>query len=280
MIPSIPTLLHLLGRFHPAVVHFPIALISVAAVLEGWQLVRRKPTLAPATGVCVGLGALSGIVAALFGWLLANAQGDDGNLIQLHQWIGIASAAAAVLAAVLIPFANVSRHARLALRSIVFAGAALVGLTGYLGGEITSGPNHLTKGIFSAPEDKSGVPLAAEPASPKEAAPVVAGNIAFHAQVAPILKDHCLRCHCSQKAKGKLNLETRALAVKGGKNGEGIVAGKPENSLVYTRLVDDDADSRMPPPKEAQLSRDQIELIRRWIQEGAVWPENVAVGGH
>jgi hypothetical protein len=111
------------------------------------------------------------------------------------------------------------------------------------------------------------------PPAPKD------GKVAFHDQVMPILKEYCLRCHGGEKVKGKFDLKTRTLAFKGGKNSEGmgIVPGKPQESSLYTRMVDPDEDSHMPPAKDRQPSKEQIELIRRWIAEGANWPDEVAL---
>ena len=93
-------LLRLLGRLHPAIVHFPIALLVVAAALEAWQVLRRKPSLAPATPVCVFLGAMSPALASLFGWFLA--EGEDTELLSLHKWVGLATTGLAVVAALLV----------------------------------------------------------------------------------------------------------------------------------------------------------------------------------
>jgi uncharacterized membrane protein len=261
-------LVRFLGRLHPAVVHFPIALLTVAALLELWQAVRRKPELARATPLCLVVGAVSAIVAALFGWFLDDSDGA-GELMALHKWIGIASAGVAFVAALLLLVAAVSSGARNVFRVVLFTVAGLVGAAGYLGGELVFGRNHLFREIFG--EEKPVVvatPVAAPAANPN-------GKINFTANVAPILEGYCLRCHGGDEVKGKVNLKTKADAFKARKKGACIVPGQPDESPLYTELVNEDVEHRMPPAKEKQLSPEQIATLRAWIEQGADWPEGV-----
>jgi uncharacterized membrane protein len=142
---DVPVIIRLLGRCHTAVVHFPIALVAVAAVLESWQLVRRKPDLARATPVCLAIGALSAVVASLFGWFLDASEGGGGELLTSHKWVGLATTAAALVALVLV---RVPASRRAVLRLTIVAAAGLASATGYLGGELVFGHNHLFKGVF------------------------------------------------------------------------------------------------------------------------------------
>lgn len=275
-----PKVLHLLGRLHPAVVHFPIALVTIAAVLESLQLLRRKPTLHAATPACLVFGALSGVVAAVFGWMLEDAEGGGGAVVDWHKWIGIAAAAVGVLSTLFLVRTTVSSRARTALRATLFLGAALVGLTGYLGGELVFGSNHLMKGIDLFDEPKP-VPLASnddglEPVKVADAK-TAAATADFDHDIAPILREYCLRCHGGEKTKGKLSLKTRTDALKKAANGVSLVPGQPDKSTLYTRLVDTDPDDKMPPPKEKQLTPEQVQRVHQWIKDGAKWPEEVVL---
>ena len=98
----------------------------------------------------------------------------------------------------------------------------------------------------------------------------------FEQQILPILKEHCFLCHADKKQKSGLRLDIRSKARTGGESGKlGIVPGKPSESELYQRLITDDAEKRMPPTKE-KLTAQQTELIRRWIESGAEWPEALA----
>ncbi|MFM2142935.1 MAG: hypothetical protein RLZZ476_1479, partial [Verrucomicrobiota bacterium] len=91
--------------------------------------------------------------------------------------------------------------------------------------------------------------------------------------VQPILETKCLECHRGGKAKGDLQLDTLASAIKGGENdGAAITPGKPDHSAILKRVVSKDEDEVMP-PKGAKLTAAEVEALTTWIKEGAVWPE-------
>jgi hypothetical protein len=99
------------------------------------------------------------------------------------------------------------------------------------------------------------------------------GSVDFFKQVQPILETKCLECHRGGKAKGDLQLDTLAAAIKGGENdGAAITPGKPGHSAILKRVVSKDEDEVMP-PKGAKLTAAEVEALTTWIKEGAVWPE-------
>lgn len=98
------------------------------------------------------------------------------------------------------------------------------------------------------------------------------GTVDFFKQVQPILETKCLECHRGGKAKGDLQLDTLASAIKGGENdGAAITPGKPDHSAILARVVSDDEDEVMP-PKGEKLTKDDVAALTTWIKEGAVWP--------
>ncbi len=96
-----------------------------------------------------------------------------------------------------------------------------------------------------------------------------AGPVSFINDVAPILKENCFACHDAKKRKGKFEMTSYANFRKGGSKEEPVVPGKPGESLII-QLLTDKGSGRMP-PKEAGdgLPKDKIDLIARWIAEGA-----------
>ena len=83
-----------------------------------------------------------------------------------------------------------------------------------------------------------------------------------------VLKSNCFSCHNDQKKKGGLVMTSREALLKGGDDGAAITLGKPEDSALISSLAAE-ADPHMPPKK--QLAAAQIELLRRWVREGAPW---------
>src|SRR5438105_5009736 len=108
--------------------------------------------------------------------------------------------------------------------------------------------------------------------------PPAARQVDFAKDIQPILEKSCLKCHCPEQAKGKLLLDTREHALKGGENGPAILPGQSaKSSLIHftARLVDD---SEMPPiGKGEPLTRDQVALLRAWIDQGLKWPASVTL---
>jgi mono/diheme cytochrome c family protein len=109
---------------------------------------------------------------------------------------------------------------------------------------------------------------------PLTAAPAPDGQVRFNRDIRPILSENCLACHGpdnnARKAKLRLDLDTGLFADR--KGGKPVVKGDPKASLVYQRIMTDDEDDVMPPPKSHKhLKPEQKELIRKWIEQGAPW---------
>ena len=99
----------------------------------------------------------------------------------------------------------------------------------------------------------------------------------YYRDVRPILTVHCYRCHSADTAKGKLRLDVREAAFKGGGSGDlAIVKGKGAESLLVKLVSSKDPEERMP-SKAPALSAAEIDVLRRWIDQGADWPDPTAV---
>lgn len=93
--------------------------------------------------------------------------------------------------------------------------------------------------------------------------------VSFSRQVAPILQARCLACHRAEKAKGKYRLDTFEQLLKPGSSGEpSVVSGDPVKSALHRLLIVADPDDRMPQDADP-LRAAEVDLIRRWIEEGA-----------
>ena len=102
-------------------------------------------------------------------------------------------------------------------------------------------------------------------------------KIDFGRQIRPILSDTCYTCHGPDEATrdSELRFDTREAAFIQLDDGPAIVPGDAEASILYQRIASHDDDMRMPPVDSGrQLKPEQIELIKRWIDQGANWQEH------
>lgn len=100
-------------------------------------------------------------------------------------------------------------------------------------------------------------------------AAVRSAPVSFSRDLAPLLADKCLECHREKKAKGKYRVDSFRELLKPGSSGDRpVTPGRPEASTLLARLVSPDEDERMPQKGDA-LSGPEIDLFRRWINEGA-----------
>lgn len=97
-------------------------------------------------------------------------------------------------------------------------------------------------------------------------------------QVLPILKSNCYRCHGGMNHRGGLNLETQAGMMQGGKNGRDVLPGDPDRSLLVTLMRHQGPPGHpmpMPPSPRPKLPDAKIEVVARWVREGALMPADV-----
>lgn len=138
----------LAGRLHPAAVHLPVGLIVAAALAALARVVAPRARWCPPPATVVFLAVLAAPaagVAALSGWQLAVERpltGAAAELLELHRWLGVATAWLAVVAAWLVVRLDLDRQRGWAAAAL--AGLALlVGATGHLGGALVHGLDFL-----------------------------------------------------------------------------------------------------------------------------------------
>lgn len=108
--------------------------------------------------------------------------------------------------------------------------------------------------------------------------PLLGEPVDFHAEVRPILMDHCAECHGGvKKASGFSVLSRESMLQDNDSGGPGFITGDSEKSSLIQRLRTTDLDERMPPEGHDPLSAAQIDVIVRWIDEGAPWPKHWAL---
>ena len=114
--------------------------------------------------------------------------------------------------------------------------------------------------------------LGLKQSNPEETIPEV---VDFNYHVRPILSDRCFKCHGpdakARKAGLRLDTEEGAFAaLKDDPMHHIIVPGDPMQSAIYTRIIHTDTSELMPPPSSnLSLTKTEIEIIRKWIEQGA-----------
>ena len=253
-----------IGRFHPLAVHFPIALILLVPILELAGLNYRFAYLRLSAGFVLGLATLGATVAAILGWCLARSGGHSGPLVTQHMWGGISLAAVCWLCWILRARAS-ERRLGLMYAAALATSIVLVAWTGYRGGQLSRGEDHLTEhmpvGLRQALGLSNGGP----------ASSLSAGENTFYGErVEPIFAARCVKCHGPEKHRANLRLDSYRSLMRGGKDGPVVRAGNVQGSDLFRRItLPPGHDDFMPKGGKRPLSADQVKLIELWIGAGA-----------
>ena len=109
-------------------------------------------------------------------------------------------------------------------------------------------------------------------------APASSGDVDFQRDVRPILADNCFQCHGPDAGSRRagLRLDTQEGAFRMGPRGTAVAPADLDGSLLYQRITHADAQRRMPPPalSTKTLSDGDIQVLRRWIEDGASWDQH------
>lgn len=101
-------------------------------------------------------------------------------------------------------------------------------------------------------------------------------KIDFSAQVKPILNKRCISCHGGVKQNGGFSVLFREEALDTLESGKlAVIPGDPDHSEMIRRINEKDPEARMP-YKEEPLSKDEIRILTKWVEEGAEWGEHWA----
>jgi mono/diheme cytochrome c family protein len=101
--------------------------------------------------------------------------------------------------------------------------------------------------------------------------PPAAASVDFGSQILPIFQRACVSCHGPRKAQGGLQLTSGRRLMKGGIGENLVVAGKSDQSYLLQRILGLGGEDRMPLEKPP-LPEAEVDLIRRWIDQGAILP--------
>lgn len=141
---------HFCGQFHPALTHFPVALLLIAALAESIHWANRRSIFHIIAAFNLVVGAVASPVVAALGWALAATMGMEPELrpmLAWHRWLGTATAVWALVtvflwwrnrsAPAVSPYLNLYRIA-------LWGGAVLIAITGHLGGLLVYGLDYFS----------------------------------------------------------------------------------------------------------------------------------------
>jgi len=252
----------LTGRLHPAIVHLPIGILLIACFFELFTRGERYASLRTAIRMLAFWGMIAAIFSVGSGLLLSQNGEYDKELIDPHEWSGIATAILCIALYLMYRFEANKR----AVKIFSIAVLIMVTVTGHLGSSLTRGPEYLLEPFTAA----------AETAVVMKPIPDIQKAVLYTDVVQPLLQARCYSCHGPRKQKGKLRLDEKDLIIKGGKNGKTVVPGKPDDSEMIERmLLPPDHDDHMPPKGKPQLTRYQMDVLYWWVSTGADFNKKV-----
>ncbi|WP_373397144.1 DUF1549 domain-containing protein [Algoriphagus halophilus] len=266
-----------LGRLHPMVVHFPIALLLFAAALEIFSLKNYQSKFRPAISALLIAGGISAIASAIFGLLLASSEGTSGATLDLHKQVGLVTAGLSVFLLFYLYriHKNRSKSNVRTLRSVLFLTTIGVSITGHFGGSLTHGEDFLTEVIPGNERSQNIEKLTINLASyQSELSPEK--EMKLIGEVRMVFAHNCYKCHSGAKIEGELRLDEKEYVFKGGENGKVIVPGSPSESELIRRINLKKGHKEVMPAKGTLLNDQEKALLELWIQKGAPWPDGAA----
>jgi hypothetical protein len=162
-------------------------------------------------------------------------------------------------------------HVRVADRRfhLIYACALLVAVglvswTGYRGGQLSQGENHLTEHMPVELRDLLGLSL-------EDKGPSAASSTSFFSvRVEPVFVGHCNNCHGRSKQRSRLRLDSYEAVMRGGKHGAVVKAGNARGSELFHRVTLPVGDDKaMPAEGKKPLSADEVKILQLWIAAGA-----------
>lgn len=226
-----------IGKFHPLLVHLPIGFLMLAALFQWLGSFNSYEKIRVAVPVSLLVGCIAAFFSCVTGYLLSLEGGYNSETLDQHMWMGIITTAAALIAWLIsikiipIPVFQSSKLLNISLVLILF----FITLAGHWGGTLTHGEGYL------AFEGSSGGKQARKQFSDINEAKI------FTDIVQPILQHKCGDCHNNNKMKGELSLQSFNEMIKGGKHGEVVIAGKPQESEMIKRVMLDPTDKKFMP---------------------------------
>lgn len=257
----LPVWFQSLGRMHPLMLHFPIALLLLALVMEFFRFspkYKDQEFYQDFTKKLFLFAAFTSLLTAVMGLFLSLEEGYSGDVLDRHKWSG---SAMVFFASILYSIRNRPWYReKIAQISSGLTAATLI-MAAHFGATLTHGDDFILAPVLQARI----LAVSFEDAQ------------VFDHLILPILEKKCTSCHNASKSKGELLLTTQENFLKGGKTGVIFVGGNPEESLIFQRMhLPLDNEEHMPPTNKPQLTAEEKALIAQWIKSDLPFETRVA----
>lgn len=250
----VPVWMQSFGRMHPLVLHFPLVVLMLYSI---WILLVEKEDSGKwnenLADTLLLIGTLTSVVAAFSGFVLSREEGYEADALFWHKWLGIIISLCSI---VWYSFKKYLPPWKLPAKLISVSLLVMLLIGGHLGGNLTHGEDFLTAPMQLAMVENDKVTF-------EEA------NV-YTDLVEPILEQKCISCHNAQKSKGDLQMQTKELFAKGGKEGTPWDTTKADLGVLLTRVhLPLDDKKHMPPRGKVPLTDEEIALLEAWIKGGS-----------
>lgn len=258
-----------LGRFHPLVLHFPVAFLCLAALLEASRLIPSLRHFARFSGAVIVLAAASACLAVVLGLLLGANEGHAGALIERHRERGIVVAILSCLTAATYISAQALKKKTLwvAYGSGLFAAFVAMALTAHDGGSLVHGSSYLADHAPEAlaPILDGHVPVRGSNHNKALTAQADSGHLSsisgelhqrYQKEVGSFVNGYCSRCHGDGKQEANVRFDEFDSTLS-----------SPASQHDWQRVLGVLGAHRMPPEEAKQPSDGQRASAINWIQE-------------
>jgi len=227
----------------------PIGALLITFYLDIMGRIRKDY---PKTSIVYGLGfsAFFAVLSSILGYFLSLEDGYEGDVLNTHLWLGVGTA---ILTCFLFfTIKSEDKWSKKVFFPTFVITLILISVTGHYGSRLTHGDKFLTEYMGPEPQQK----VIEEVDSLKIYADVVA----------KILDDKCIQCHNPTKKKNGLSLVSPEMILKGGENGEIVFKNSADESAMYkSAFLPMSDDGHMPPEGKKQLTKNELWLIKFWI---------------
>ena len=283
-------LLNWVARFHVLLLHIPVALIFLIIAMEFFSRIEGVGNLREAIVFALWINFFGSAGASILGYLLMGVEEAAGKAMTFHMWTGLG-----VVVLVLFALVFKLKNAAVPYFASLFASALCVAAAGHYGGAMVHEADYLSEfgpeslkpillgGLADPKKHEEKGPGESNGENPAEegdddaGTPLVQRSVYAHF-VVPILDQSCNECHNENKIKGKLRMDTHELLLKGAEGSDfpTVVPGNAEESELLVRVLLPSDDDDFMPPKGEGLAKEEIDVLKWWIQAGAKQETTVA----